>query len=99
MARRARYVPGKDIPAEKILRDSKGRAVTAEYVEAAAADAVYKVRRRGRPSLSESGESPLLRVRISPELDEAVSRAAEASGDTRADWIRQTLSEASRKAG
>lgn len=99
MASRTRYIPGKDIPANEVLRDSKGRAVTDDYVEAAAADAVRKVRPRGRPSLSESGESPLLRVRISPELDEAVSRAAEASGETRADWIRQTLSEASRKAG
>jgi hypothetical protein len=99
MARRTRYVPGMDIPAKEVLRDSKGRTVTDEYVDAAAADAVRKVRRRGRPSLSESGESPLLRVRISPELDEAVSRAAEASGETRANWIRHTLSEASRRAG
>jgi hypothetical protein len=37
-------------------------------------DAITKARGRGRPSLSESGESPLLRVRIAPELDEAVTR-------------------------
>jgi hypothetical protein len=99
MARRTRYVPVKDIPADETLRDSKGRVITDEYVDAAVTDAIGKTRRRGRPSLSESGESPLLRVRISPELDEAVSRAAEASGETRAEWVRHTLSKATRKAG
>jgi predicted HicB family RNase H-like nuclease len=73
--------------------------VSDEYVDAAVEDAVRKARRRGRPSLSQSGESPLLRVRVSPELDAAVSRAAEASGETRADWIRHALSKAARKAG
>ena len=55
-------------------------------------------RRRGRPSLSETGESPLLRVRLSRDLDEAITRAAEQAGETRADWIRHTLAQAIRKA-
>ncbi len=54
---------------------------------------------RGRPSLSESGESPLLRVRLSRELDDAVRKAAQEAGASRSDWVRQALDEASRKAG
>ena len=54
---------------------------------------------RGRPSLSESGESPLLQVRLSRELDDAVRKAAQEAGVSRSDWVRQVLDEASRKAG
>ena len=45
-----------------------------------------------------SGESPLLRVRLSRELDAAVTRAAEQAGTSRADWIRHALAQAARKA-
>jgi len=99
MAKRTTYVLGSDIPAGEDLRDSKGRVVGDDYVDSAVEDALRKVRSRGRPSLSASGESPVLRVRISPELDEAMTRAAHAAGETRAEWIRHALAEAVQRAG
>lgn len=62
------YRLGADVPAGQILRDSKGREVDEDYVDAAVEDAIEHVRGRGRPSLSKTGESPLLRVRISREV-------------------------------
>jgi hypothetical protein len=38
-------------------------------------------------------------VRISRELDQAVRQAAEKTGTSRTDWVRQALSDATRKAG
>ena len=55
--------------------DSQGRLVD----DAAVEDALAQVRGRGGPPLSASEESPLLRVRLSRDLDEAVRRAAERS--------------------
>ena len=68
-------------------------------VDAAVEDAIHQARGRGRPSLSRAGESPLLRVRISRELDEAVRNAAEAAGTSRSEWVRHALDEAARRAG
>lgn len=78
----------------EVLRDSRGRVIDDEYVEGAVEGAVEYVRGRGRPSLSESGESPLLRVRVPRDLDIAVKRAAERSGETVADWVRRVLERA-----
>ena len=61
--------------------------------------ALTRVRGRGRPSLSKSGESPLLRVRISRELDEAVRKAADDAGASRSQWVRRVLDEATHRAG
>ncbi len=99
MTRRTTYTLGSDVPAGEVLRDSKGRPVDKGYVDAAVDDALKTVRGRGRPSLSASGESPLLRVRISPELNDAVSKAAEAAGESRAEWGRHTLAQAARRTG
>jgi predicted HicB family RNase H-like nuclease len=96
--RKIGYVLGDDIPEAEILRESAGRAVHDSYVEAAVEEAIATVRRRGRPSLSRSGVSPVLRVRITVELDDALTRAAEHAGTTRAEWIRHALDEATRKA-
>ena len=85
------------MPAAEELRDSKGRPVDDSYVETAVDDVIKKARGRGRPSLSESGESPLLRVRISPELKDAVSKTAEAAGESRAAWVRHALDQAARE--
>ncbi len=52
-----------------------------------------------RPSLSEAGKSPLLRVRISRELHASVRHAAEAAGTSRSEWVRQALEKATRRAG
>jgi predicted HicB family RNase H-like nuclease len=99
MAKRERYSLGPDVPETETLRDSAGRAVDDAYVDAAVEDAIARVRGRGRPSLSESGESPLLRVRLSRELDQAVRQAAAQAGESRSDWVRHVLDEAVRQAG
>lgn len=99
MARQDRYSLGPDVPDTETLRDSAGRVVDDAYVDAAVEDALTRVRGRGRPSLSESGESPLLRVRLSKELDQAVRRAAENAGESRSDWVRHVLDEAVRRGG
>ncbi|WP_100502016.1 hypothetical protein [Geodermatophilus chilensis] len=93
------YELGPDIPDTEQLRDSRGRLVDDAYVDEAVEDAVSRVRGRGRPSLSQVGESPLLRVRISRELDEAVSKAAERAEASRSEWVRQVLEEAARRPG
>ena len=90
---------GPDIADGEALRDSHGRVVDDAYIEGATADALEQVRRRGRPSLSASGESPLLRVRLSHDLDDAVTRAAQKTGKSRAEWVREVLDKASRRAG
>lgn len=76
---------------DEVLRDSHGRVVDDEYVDRAVESAIAFVRGRGRPSLSESGESPLLRVRVSRDLDAAVRAAAERSGESVSDWVRHAL--------
>lgn len=78
----------------EVLRDSQGRVVDDEYVDRAVEDALDYVRGRGRPSLSDSGESPSLRVRVPRELDAAVRDAARASGESVSDWIRHALEQA-----
>jgi hypothetical protein len=90
---------GPDIPDTEQLRDSRGRLVDDAYVDEAVEDAVSRVRGRGRPSLSQVGESPLLRVRISRELDDAVRRAAERAHASRSEWVRRVLEEAARRPG
>ncbi|MGI8614047.1 MAG: hypothetical protein ACR2KL_08940 [Nocardioidaceae bacterium] len=97
MTKQTRYTLGADIPADEVLHDSAGRVVDDAYVEAAVHAARDYTRGRGRPSLSRSGESPLLRVRLPADLDEAVRRAAEQAGTSRADWVRQVLDQASRR--
>ena len=94
-----RYRIGPDVDAGEDLRDSQGRPIDEDYVEAAVEDAVSAVRGRGRPSLSGSGASPLLRVRLSHDLDHAVRRAAERSGASRSEWVRRVLDEAANPAG
>lgn len=89
---------GADIGDDEDLRDRQGRRVDDAYVREAVSEALTQVRGRGRPSLSESGESPLLRVRISRDLDEAVRRAADAAGASRSEWVRQVLDEATHRA-
>jgi hypothetical protein len=95
--------PGRKLPAtvgrKEVLRDSRGRVIDDDYVDRAVESAIEYVRGRGRPSLSESGESPLLRVRVSRDLDAAVRAAAESSGESLSDWVRHTLERATLKRG
>lgn len=97
MTKPTTYTLGPDVPDTEILRDSKGRVIDDDYVEAAVNDALGQARGRGRPSLSESGESPLLRVRLPRDLDDAIRKAAREAGRSRSDWVRQALADASRK--
>jgi hypothetical protein len=99
LTKRTSYTLEPDIPVGEELRDSKGRVIDEGYVVAGVEDARVTVRGRGRPSLSQAGESPLLRVRLSRELAAAVRRAAENAGTSRSEWVRHALSEASRKTG
>ena len=64
MSKAGTYRLAVDVPEAEVLRDSQGRVVDEAHVHGAVAEVLTRVRGRGRPSLSESGESPLLRVRI-----------------------------------
>ncbi len=94
MSKKTSYTLGPDVPEDGELRDSQGRLIDDVYVAGAVESAREYVRGRGRPSLSRAGESPLLRVRLPAELDDAVRRAAEEAGISRADWVRQVLEDA-----
>jgi hypothetical protein len=94
MPKKTRCIQVPDVPDSEVVRDRKGRIVDDAYVESAVDDALRRV--RGRPSLSQSGESPLLRVRLPRDLDEAVRDAARRSGKSHAEWVRQVLAKASR---
>ena len=96
MTNKPRRKPSSTVGSNEDLRDSRGRAIDDTYVEGAVESAVDYVRGRGRPSLSESGESPLLRVRVSRDLDQAVRTAARRSGTSVADWVRTTLEAAAK---
>jgi len=99
MNEQSQYRLGPDVKDAEMLRDRRGRVIDDGYVEEAVDDALRKVRGRGRPSLSETGESPLLRVRISRDLDNAVRKAADRTGKSRAEWVREVLAKASRRVG
>lgn len=99
MAKDVTYRLGPDVPDDEELRDGRGRVIDEEYVDAAVEEAIEQVRGRGRPSLSAAGESPLLRVRLPRELDEAVSEAARRAGESRSEWVRHVLDEAAHRSG
>ena len=97
MANRTTYQLGPDVAEGEALSDSRGRLIDNVYAEEAAADALQRARGRGRPSLSQDGVSPMLRVRLPVDLDRAVRHAAERVGKSRAEWVRDVLDEAAHK--
>lgn len=97
MSKNVTYRLGPDVPDDEELRDGQGRAIDEGYVDAAVAEALEQVRGRGRPSLSVTGESPLLRVRLPRELDAAVTDAAKRAGASRSEWVRRVLDEAAHR--
>ena len=99
MTSEPRRKPSSTVGRNELLRDRRGRVIDDDYVEGAVEDAVAYVRGRGRPSLSKSGESPLLRVRVSRDLDQAVRRAAVDAGESVSDWVRRNLERAARGQG
>lgn len=94
MTAKPRRKPTSTVGRNEVLRDSRGRVIDDEYVDRAVEDAVEYVRGRGRPSLSQTGESPLLRVRVSRDLELRIRSAAHASGESVASWVRQSLERA-----
>jgi hypothetical protein len=80
VARRPGYSPGPGIPDDEILRDRQGRSINDACAEAAAEEALAVVRGRGPLPQAETGESPLLRISLSRDLDEAITRAVPFSG-------------------
>jgi hypothetical protein len=62
MTEQTHYVLGPDVAHDEELRDRQGRRIDNDYADRAAKVALQRVKGRGRPSLSHSGESPLLRV-------------------------------------
>ena len=97
MSHASTYGLGADVPDTEVLYDRQGRVVDEAYVHGAVTEALTRVRGRGRPSLSQSGESPLLRVRISRDLDEAVRKAADEAGFSRSEWVRKVLADATHR--
>lgn len=95
MTAKPRRRPSSTVGRNEVLRDSRGRVVDDDYVDRAVEDAIEYVRGRGRPSLSKSGESPLLRVRVSRELERAIQEAAERSDVSVPVWVRAVLRDAS----
>lgn len=78
MNKRTSCTLGPDLAAGEVLRDDAGRSsVTSTFRRATVDAARAHVCGRGRPSLSQAGGSPLFRVRLPAELDQAVRRAAE----------------------
>lgn len=96
MTAKPRRQPSSTVGRDEVLHDSRGRVIDDDYVAGAVQDAIAYMRGRGRPSLSESGASPMLRVRVPAELDAAVRRAAEDAGQSVSVWIRAALERATR---
>ena len=99
MTAKSRRTPSSTVGRNEVLRDSRGRVIDDKYVQGAVETAVEYVRGRGRPSLSDEGESPLLRVRVSRELDNAVRNAAQSSGESVSGWVRRVLQHATKGHG
>ncbi len=82
-------------PATETLCDSKGNAVTQDYLDelSVAAEAGYEVEtgQVGRPSLSGRGDSPQIRVRVSTELRRRAGARASAEGKSISEAAREAL--------
>ena len=75
------------------IRDSRGRRITQDYVDAAVADAHGKLG-RGRPSLTAAGHrSPQVTFRLPSELRERAEAQAHHEGTRVSDVARRALEE------
>ena len=84
--------PDVDLAAEDV-RDSKGRRITREYVEAAVEDAHAKTG-RGRPSLTGAGSaSPQVTFRLTPTLRLQAEAQAAREGTPVSQVARKALEE------
>lgn len=85
--------PDVDLDVEDV-RDSQGRRISAEYVEAAVAD-VHQRARRGRPALAEdaaTGEhSPRVSFRVPEQTRRSAEQRAQAEGRSVSELAREAL--------
>ncbi len=93
-AKRRKYTlaPGPDVDLErKVVRDSRGRRVTQEYVDRAVANVPAKIG-RGRPSLSgQPARSPQVTFRLPPELRAKAEARAKREGKRVSEVAREAL--------
>jgi hypothetical protein len=88
-----RYTVGPDVDLDReVVQDSRGRRITSEYVESAAADALNKVG-RGRPSLAGNTgtDSPQVTFRLPAKLKAKAERRAQAEGKKVSQVAREAL--------
>ncbi len=87
-----KYRLGPDVDlAEEDVRDTKGRRITEEYAEGAAANALRSVG-RGRPSLTgKKATSPQVTFRVTPELRARAAAEAARQGKRVSDVARDAL--------
>ncbi len=77
--------------ARKVVRDTKGRRITQDYVDRAVADVHAKVS-RGRPSLSgKATQSPQVTFRLPPRLRAKAEARAKREGKRVSDVAREAL--------
>lgn len=77
--------------------DLDGREYDATYVAEIVDD--LRQQRSGRPSLTgQAKPSPRLQLRVTPDLDRAIVRAAKADRLSKAAWMRRVLSKAAERA-
>jgi hypothetical protein len=82
----------------EVVRDSRGRRVTDEYAERAAADALAQVGRGRRSLTGKAKPSPRLSLRVTEELAAELDRRAALAGVTRSEFARRELERALRSA-
>lgn len=85
-----RWLPDLDLDLDDV-RDSRGRRVTQEYVDAAVVAGLAAVS-RGRPSLTgERAASPQVTFRLTPELRACADAEAARQGRRLSDVAREAL--------
>lgn len=92
--RRTEYglAPGSDVDlARKVVRDSRGRRITQEYVDRAVRD-VHAKMGRGRPSLTgQASRSPQVTFRLPPRLRAKAEARAKREGKRVSEVAREAL--------
>lgn len=84
--------PGPDVDlARKVVRDSRGRRITQEYVERAVADVHARIG-RGRPSLTgQAARSPQVTFRLPSDLRAKAEARAKREGKRVSEVAREAL--------